>query len=132
MKFVIAFVLTLISPLSLGASELMTPSEFERFVEGKTLHFSLNGKPYGAEQFFAGRQTTWQFTGDACVKGIWFPQGAQICFFYEGADQRQCWLFLQKDGKYFARSVNGADGLVLEMTEESDKPLQCPGPDVGV
>ena len=35
------------------AAQEMTPQEFESFSEGRPLHFTLNGAPFGAEQYFA-------------------------------------------------------------------------------
>ena len=49
------------------AAESMTPQAFEAFSEGRTLHFTLNGAPFGAEQYFDGRRSVWRFV-DGCPK----------------------------------------------------------------
>lgn len=129
------FLLTLILcwlGTALSANELLSGDDFERRYEGKTLHFGLDGEPFGSEQFLPGRKSVWKFTGDDCANGVWFTQGAQICFLYEGLLEQQCWLMIEKDGKLFVRSMGQEPGMVLELLRVETKPLVCNGPDVGV
>ncbi|QHQ34993.1 hypothetical protein [Algicella marina] len=117
------------------AEKQLSPGEFEELVSGKTLYFEQNGSPYGAERYRYGRQSTWQYTDGSCVEGQWYAIEDTICFIYENSPfSPQCWIFTNRDGDYFARTVGTQEGAASELivSREDNEPLDCPGPDLGV
>ena len=120
--------------LALGATptraEPVSPAEFEALAEGMTLHFGLDGIPFGAEQFFAGRRSLWQFADGTCQEGRWWDEGGLICFAYPPEPDEMCWRLTRENGTLFAENMTQG-GLRLEMIHRGNVPLPCPGPDVG-
>jgi hypothetical protein len=116
-----------------AAEEALTPQSFEARSEGRTLHFTLQGLPFGAEQYFPGRRVLWRFSDGRCQQGRWWDEGTRICFAYEKDDGTQCWTFHPRPGGFAAALVeNGAEtGFVLELAGSDRTPLDCPGPYVG-
>lgn len=134
MKHCLAAILLILAGPAL-AERLVTPDEFEALSTGKTLYFTQNGQPYGAERYFENRESAWQYADGTCVYGRWFEAGEAICFVYENASLRpQCWYFAERDGQYYARTVDTPAGSLSEllMSHEDTEPLECPGPDLGV
>ncbi len=118
-----------------GAAHAQTPLDaqaFETYTQGRTLTFSANGAPYGAEQYGRDRQVRWSFLDGECLEGRWYPQGEQICFVYEDMAGPRCWTFYRDAGGLSARFADDPDGSVLYETAASEEPLVCPGPKVGV
>ncbi len=127
-----SLVLFLATAGAAGAAGPLSPEAFEALAQGHTLHFSLNGAPFGAEQYFAGRRSLWRFEDGSCEAGTWWAEGDQVCFHYgEGAPQ--CWRFRPGGGGYEAALVeDGAEtGFVLRMDGRDEVPLDCPAPEVG-
>lgn len=120
--------------LALGAAQVhadpVSPGEFEALAEGMTLHFGLDGIPFGAEQFFAGRRSLWQFADGTCQVGRWWDEDGLICFAYPPEPTELCWRLTRENGRLFAENA-APGGLRLEMTRRDEIPLPCPGPDVG-
>jgi hypothetical protein len=107
---------------------------FDRYTQGRTLTFSFMGEPYGVEEYRPGRRVVWAFIGQECREGVWFEREGDICFIYDHApDDLQCWAFYET-GQGLLGVFQGPDGPSTELyeIENSAKPLQCPGPDVGV
>jgi len=119
--------------LPVGAQEPVSPAEFEAMATGRTLYFSRDGLPFGAEQYFSGRRTLWRFFDGTCDAGRWEPRGELVCFSYATDPDWRCWRLWREDGRLAAvLVVEGADTgspLRLDRTDETD--LACPGPDVG-
>ena len=109
----------------------MTGAEFESYVTGKTLTYASDGFVYGTEQYKAGRKVIWAFTADECREGSWYENGPQICFIYEDPKNPQCWLFYKSATGLQADFV-GEGGSSLSEVEQSDGPMACMGPEVGV
>jgi hypothetical protein len=112
----------------------LDPSAFETLAEGHTLRFTRGGVPFGAEQFFAGRRSLWQYADGACAEGRWWDEGELVCFSYGPGSERQCWRFETGAAGISVRLATGASApgaLVLELAGVDDRPLACPGPDVG-
>jgi hypothetical protein len=109
------------------------PDAFEALAEGRTLHFTLDGMPFGTERFYPGRRSLWRFEGQACDPGVWYGSGEAICFVYETEPGPQCWLFRSDGAGYSASLVeNGVEtGFVLDLEQIDDAPMPCPGPEVG-
>ena len=106
----------------------MTAEAFERFAEGRTLHFSRDGRPFGAEQYFPGRRSLWRFDGGGCEEGVWWGEGPLICFRYRDGEP-QCWRFRGSPGAFEAESVDA--GFTVRFSHADERPLDCPGPKVG-
>ncbi|MEO1549135.1 MAG: hypothetical protein AAFR93_01750 [Pseudomonadota bacterium] len=116
------------------AETVITGDAFEEMSTGKVMRFSQDGAYYGAEQFYEGRRSTWQYADGSCVDGIWYEEPGAICFDYEDASPAQCWVFAQREGGFFARlrgSAATAPGQ-LELFSIDETPLTCAGPDLGV
>lgn len=109
----------------------LTAEEFESYATGKTLSYAMAGHVFGTEQYMPGRRVVWAFEGEDCQYGRWYPQGDQICFAY-GTGEPQCWTFTQNGAGLSARYMNDPAGMELSEVERSAKPLNCPGPDIGV
>lgn len=110
----------------------MTAAEFEAFVTGRTLSYGRAGEaPYGTEEYLPGRQVRWAFTGEECRDGFWYDDGPLICFVYEDNPEPQCWRFFEGPGGLRA-DFAGRDGAPVYQVQESEEPLFCPGPQIGV
>jgi hypothetical protein len=115
-----------------AAAEEMTAEAFERLAEGRTLYFTLDGLPFGAEQYFPGRRSLWRFDDGTCEEGRWWGEGRRICFQYEDAGA-QCWHFRGAPDDFVAASLaDGVEtGFELRYSHSDERPLLCPGPKVG-
>lgn len=119
--------------LPAAAETLVTPEAFEAMSQGRTLHFTLDGAPFGSEQFLPGRRTIWRFADQGCEHGVWRAEGERICFSYRSTASPICWRFLQAEDGFTAALVEGGaeTGLRLHMAGMETAPLACPGPRVG-
>jgi len=108
------------------------PSEFEALSTGKTLYFSKDGKPYGAEHFYKGRISKWRYDDGLCENGEWFALDDMICFNYEHGLETQCWAFFKTDKGYAARAEGAPVDEVLELDFIDKKPLLCKGDGLSV
>lgn len=110
----------------------LTAQEFEAYATGKTLSYAQGGLVWGSEQYLPGRKVIWAFTEDDCQYGHWFEDQGKICFVYDNEADTQCWRFFRERTGLRAVFLDG-DGITsLSEVAQSDKPLSCPGPDVGV
>jgi hypothetical protein len=119
-------------PVAALAQTPMTGDEFDAYVTGKTLTYSQYGTIFGTEEYLPDRRVRWAFTEDLCQYGSWYPQDENICFVYEYDPVPHCWTFWKDGDRLMALSVNDAPGAELSEVEQTDTPLACPGPDVGV
>ena len=119
-------------PLPVWAETPMTAAEFEAFVTGKTMDFANSSAVFGTEEYLPGRRVRWAFTDDICKFGSWYESAGQICFVYDGYPGEHCWTVWQ-DGDHLAALPSFAlPGEAPRSVTETNKPLQCQGPDVGV
>ncbi|MCC1495114.1 hypothetical protein [Cognatishimia sp. F0-27] len=114
------------------AAEAMNGDQFERYVEGKTLYFGLGGNAYGVERYLPDRKVQWSFLDGKCKDGEWYEDAGQICFVYEDNPNPQCWSFFRDGTGLRAVFENNPESTVLYEVEQSDEPMLCYGPDVGV
>ena len=119
----------LATALPVAAQDPLSAEAFDRMTRGKTFYYAEDGQPYGAEEYRDDREVLWSFLDGECLRGTWYQAGDAICFVYDGLDPHQCWLFYD-DGGLRARFLGG--GSDLRELMQSDEPLHCPGPDVGV
>lgn len=134
-RLLVPLVLALCAAGPAGAAPL-DPAGFEALAEGRTLRFTRDGAPFGAEQYFPGRRSLWQYPDGSCAEGRWWPEGANVCFSYGPGAERECWRFETGPSGTFARFVEGSPGappgvLLLQLAGIDEAPLDCPGPDVG-
>jgi len=80
-----------------SAETPLTAEAFERLVEGRTMDTHDSSGRYGVETFLPGRRAIWR-DADRCLQGSWRPEGALICFDYEGEPQPYCWAYEDGDG----------------------------------
>jgi hypothetical protein len=123
----------LLSAASAHAQTIVSPEAFEALSEGRTLHFSLDGQPFGSEQFFTGRRSLWRTPDGLCEAGVWRSEGDVICFEYDATPEPQCWIFLREGSDLKAERVeDGAPaGPAVDLSFIDNSPLPCPGPLVG-
>lgn len=112
----------------------MNAEAFDAYTLGRTLSFSMQGTPYGIEEYLPNRRVRWAFVGQECQTGVWYERNGNICFLYDNAPaDEQCWRFYASDDGL--RGVfQGPDGPSTELYEvqQSSDPLTCAGPGVGV
>lgn len=105
---------------------------FQAHVTGKTITYSQFGSPFGTEEYLPDRRVRWSTAPDQCQYGTWYPQDDDICFVYDHDPVPHCWTFWLKDGALVALSTDNLPGTELYEVASTDKPLPCPGPEVGV
>jgi hypothetical protein len=114
------------------AQEPLDAEAFDARTRGRTITYSVDGVPYGTEQYLPDRQVRWAFEGGECKDGSWFQDGAFICFLYEATPDLQCWTFEDSEAGLTALFQGDALREPLVSLSESAKPLICAGPDLGV
>lgn len=126
----------LLAPLGALAEDIgppLTAEQFDALTRGKTITYSAGSITYGIEEYRPGRRVVWAFAEGDCEEGDWFQQGEQICFDYHSPDVGlQCWTFHMQGNALVAWFEGKKDGSPLVSLDTSDKPLNCPGPEVGV
>ncbi|MDQ2091990.1 hypothetical protein [Marimonas arenosa] len=116
-----------------AAQDQLSAAEFEALTLGKTYYYSSNGRPYGAEEYLPDRKVRWSFLDGQCMDGYWWEDAGLICFAYEDRpDDHHCWSFRLQAGGLAARFENDPSGRELYEVEQSDKPMTCLGPKIGV
>lgn len=110
----------------------LSADSFAERVTGRTLTYSTPGGAYGVEQYLPGRRVIWRFMDSECQRGVWYEAGDHICFVYDAVRTPQCWSFFEEGDGLRARFEGPGGGGDLVTVEESDAPLSCPGPQVGV
>lgn len=129
MRFLI---LCLFCPLSAMAAPL-SPEEFDRATQGKTLFYSSGGQIYGVERYLPDRRLIWSFDDGRCQDGRWYPQDGQICFIYDyDGSEPQCWTFEQGPQGLIAYFEGRDDATRLIETPQAGREMLCLGPEVGV
>jgi hypothetical protein len=130
MRILSALLLTLATPTL--AQTTMTADEFDAFVTGKTMDYIAHGQVYGREVYLPGRKVRWAFTADECRTGTWYADGPHICFLYEHDPEPKCWI-VWADGDGLAASyITDTPDIAPRLVRETNEPLACEGPDVGV
>lgn len=110
----------------------MTAEEFDAYTLGKTFYYGSLGAPYGAEEYLDNRRVRWSFLDGKCQEGVWYEEGALICFVYDHDPEPQCWSFERGASGLIARFENDPAQSELYEVEKSVEPLHCLGPEVGV
>ena len=110
----------------------MSAEEFEAYTMGKTLYFGSGGAPYGAEEYLDNRRVRWSFLDGKCKDGVWYEENGLICFVYEDREAPQCWSFARNGDGLTALFQDEPGNTELYEAQQSDEPMLCLGPDVGV
>lgn len=134
MRPVLIAAAVLISALPAMAQQTMSAQDFEAYTTGRTLTYNSQGTAYGVEQYLPNRRVRWAFVGNECQDGVWYERNGNICFLYEYAPtDEQCWTF-QRTENGMTGVFQGPDGPGTELYEvqQSEAPLGCAGPGVGV
>lgn len=130
-QLICALVTMLAAPCT--AQDAMTAAEFDAYTRGKTLTFGTRDSPaYGAEQYHPNRRVVWSFLDGECSNGVWYESKGSICFRYDFDDTPKCWKFYDEAGGLRAVFTNNPDTSVLYEAHNTDEPLICPGPALGV
>ncbi|HHB80451.1 MAG TPA: hypothetical protein ENK83_01695 [Aliiroseovarius sp.] len=125
--------LLLLAPVSLHAQPLLDGAGFAAATQGNTFVFSLDGVPYGAEQYLPGNRVNWSFLDGRCLAGHWWQEAQKICFAYEDRPgENQCWEFWQEGGGLRTRFTGDGAGGAVYSAQIAPEPLYCMGPDAGV
>jgi hypothetical protein len=133
MRGLLPALLLLLPGLPAAADEVLDGTAFRELAEGWTLHFELDGRLFGSEQYLPGDRTIWRPGTEGCERGVWWEQSGAICFAYEGQPAPQCWIMTRRNGDIFARTVEDIDGTgEIRMSGRDRAPLACQGPAVGV
>ncbi|MDW4499857.1 hypothetical protein R5H30_17825 [Sulfitobacter sp. D35] len=125
----LAFVL-LAAPAT--AEPSMSAEDFDAYTRGKTLFFSQNGAPYGAEVYLENRRVRWSFLDGECKDGHWYEEAGMICFVYEDTPEPQCWNFREGAAGLVARFEDDPAQQELYEAQDLDEEMLCLGPKVGV
>ena len=115
-----------------ASQSAMSASEFESYVQGKTLYFGYDGQSYGVERYLGNRRVQWSFLDGKCKDGFWYEEAGQICFIYDDSPDPQCWSFYREPGGLRAIFENDPDATTLYEAQQNDEPMLCYGPEVGV
>ncbi|MXU65544.1 hypothetical protein [Oceanomicrobium pacificus] len=119
-------------PAALCAAPLTAP-DFEAMVEGHKFDFTLNGMPFGREQYLPGRQVLWQGPGGACQYGRWYPAGDAICFEYDEIPDPFCWTVERSADRVEVTLLPSEAGITVDMVGPTDSQMMsCPLPGLGV
>jgi hypothetical protein len=110
----------------------LTAEEFEAHVTGRTVTYRQLDSIFGIEEYLPDRKVRWSVAPGECQYGSWYAEDQYICFVYEYDPVPHCWTFWKEDGALVALSDTGLPGEELHEVDRSEKPLACPGPDIGV
>jgi len=103
-------------------SNTVSPEDFLTLVEGKTVHYTLDGEHYGSERFYGKGRATWQFPGATCDDGIYWEVGEELCFRY---GTPSCWSIAEDTDE--TRTATSRDGFSVIIDRIDKEPLKCDG-----
>jgi hypothetical protein len=110
----------------------MTGPDFEAYTATHTITYDYGDGQTGTEEYMTGRRVRWAFDGDTCMLGHWYDQADQICFVYDQESTPQCWNFFLEANGLRGRYLGPDGSFDIHEINQSDAPLPCAGPDVGV
>jgi hypothetical protein len=130
-NLILALSLT-VAPAVFAGDGGMNADEFDAFTTGRTLNFAVEGQHYGIEEYLPGRRVRWSFLDGRCKDGTWWEEAGAICFAYEGTPEVQCWIMRARGAGLTAIFVSDPPDPTFYEAWETDEPLYCMGPDIGV
>lgn len=97
-------------------------AEFLALMDGRTAHFSAEGKAYGSEAYHPDKRVIWRYPDGQCLEGQWREIGGYLCFQY---DHISCWhVFRTEEGAHYATS---SDGFSVDFESIEDGAFDCQG-----
>ncbi len=126
----------LADPPSAQLGAPLSATQFEAYAIGKTLTYAEGGQVWGQEEYLPDHQVVWAFTDQPCQYGTWTEgpaagNGPQICFVYSDSPEQNCWQFYLGTAGLVAVYIGGGPTALSEVAQ-TNAPMQCPGPRVGV
>jgi len=103
-------------------AKILSPDAFLERVEGKTVHYSVDGQHYGTERFYGKGRATWQFPAANCEDGLYWPAGEDICFRYGTVS---CWSVSETEGAQM--TATSETGFTVQIERIDNAPLRCDG-----
>ena len=111
-------------PESPTQAEVIGIEEWRALTEGRTVWYTLRGRPWGREHFHKGRdQATFMTPQGECMTAPWTYQDGVFCFAYGGM---HCFRHLRRDGEIFAAPLDGGEAQKIERID--DTPVSCEPP----
>jgi len=101
---------------------LLSPEAFLERVEGKTVHYTVDGQHYGTERFYGKGRATWQFPSANCEDGLYWPAKENLCFRYGTVS---CWSVVEDAENIM--TATSQDGFSVVIDRIDNAPLQCDG-----
>lgn len=132
MKQIVISLALILSASMLHAQDTMGAAAFDAYTQGKTFYYGAEGTAYGAEEYRPNRRVRWSFLDGECQDGSWYEQDGLICFVYDHRPDPQCWSFVKTADGLVARFMTDTSETELYEVEQSDAPLHCKGPRIGV
>ncbi|SFR36013.1 hypothetical protein SAMN04488005_0909 [Yoonia tamlensis] len=107
------------------AQEPMNATQFETYVEGRTITFLYPGGSTGTESYLTNRRVMWSSQEGICLYGVWYASKGDICFRYDHDPIPKCWrVYLEPDGMRSIFTNNPPYTEIYEMRDRTD-PLIC-------
>lgn len=132
MKQIVLSLGLMLSAPALYAQDTMDAEAFDAYTQGKTFYYGTQGTAYGAEEYLPNRRVKWSFLDGECQEGSWYEDDGLICFVYDHRPDEQCWSFVKTANGLVARFLTDTSETELYEVEQSDAPLDCKGPRIGV
>ncbi len=120
-----------------GAATAATGGDTERilgekeiiaFTAGKTFHYTLLGRPRGAEQHFRDGRVTWRLPEGTCMHGVWVAKDETLCYYY-GAFRYGCWNVIENAEGYRHSPLEPdgkpGNGPSVYVDRVSEEPVAC-------
>lgn len=132
MKRALSLLIAFAASAAGAADAPLSPDAFDAISRGRTMVYSDGDRPYGMEQYLPGRRVIWAFLGEQCRQGEWYADGSEVCFVYEDNPVPQCWTYFDTPGGLRARYRDDPEGAPMISVRESETPMPCAGPMLGV
>ncbi|MBL4928702.1 hypothetical protein [Fuscibacter oryzae] len=108
-------------------------ARFGALVTGRTLSWGDGSNLYGQEQYLPDGRVKWLVADGSCKLGHWWEEApGLICFAYDDGGAPACWRFFEGAAGLKAQSAEDSTGFLWSEIGNSDQPLACTGPMVGV
>lgn len=105
-----------------GKDIQLDTDQFLDLMDGRTAHFTRNGKPYGSEAYHPDKRVIWRDNDGQCMEGTWRSIADYLCFQYQTPS---CWrVYRTEEGAHYATS---SDGFTVEFDEIVEGAFDCQG-----
>lgn len=104
----------------------MTAEAFDAYVTGRDITYrTTTNRNYGIERYLPGQRVMWSDANGLCKYGVWFESKGNICFRYDGATARTCWVMSDGPNGLIAVRKTRPNTLVLYENHKTNEPLIC-------